>query len=187
MADLYYTANMSLDGYTTDAHGNFDFSEPDDEVHQYFNDFERGFDTALYGRAMYETMVYWETNPADDEESLIGREFADVWRAQRKIVYSATLESVTSEHTALERVFYPEAVREMVRAEPRNVSIGGPTIAATALRAGIVDYVNLLVIPQILGGGLAALPGGLRASLELVEEQRFSGGTVRLLYRVPDI
>ncbi|WP_061963684.1 dihydrofolate reductase family protein [Demequina aurantiaca] len=184
MGDLYYTANMSLDGYTTDAQGNFDFSEPDAEVHQYFNDFERAFDTALYGRAMYETMVYWETNPGPEDQSPIAQEFAEVWRSQHKIVYSATLEDIASERTSLERVFDPEAVHDMVRAEPRDVSIGGPTIAATALRAGIVDYVNLLVLPHVLGGGLAALPHGYRAALDLVEEQRFSGGTVRLLYRV---
>jgi dihydrofolate reductase len=185
MADLVYTANMSLDGYTTDAQGNFDFTEPDAEVHQYFNDSEREFGTTLYGRRMYETMVYWETNPNDLNESAIAQEFAEVWRAQKKIVYSATLDAVSSERTTLERTFDPEAVRQLKDESPTNIGIGGPTIAATALRAGLVDYVHLFVAPYVLGGGgLPALPNGYASKLTLVDEQRFSSGTVRLLYRV---
>lgn len=184
MGDLYYTAITSLDGHTADEQGNFDFAEPDAEVHQYFNDSERAFGTALYGRRMYETMVYWETNPVDSDESAIAQEFAEVWRGQSKIVYSATLDSVSSERTTLERTFDPAAVRDMVRSSPMNVSIGGPTIAAAALRAGIVDYVHLFVAPHAIGGGLPALPRGMRSTLALKESQAFSGGTVRLLYKV---
>lgn len=184
MADLVYTANASLDGFTTDAQGNFDFSAPDAEVHQFFNDYERGFGTALYGRAMYETMVYWETNPTDDDDSEIAREFAEVWRAQQKIVYSASLDKVSSERTSLERTFDPEAVRKLKRESEANIGIGGPTLAATALQHGLVDFVHLLVLPHVLGGGLRALPLGLTARLDLVEHQAFAAGTVRLLYAV---
>ncbi|WP_430867638.1 dihydrofolate reductase family protein [Demequina aurantiaca] len=184
MGDLYYIANMSLDGYTTDAKGNFDFTEPDAEVHQFFNALERGFGVSLLGRRMYETMVCWETNPADASESAIAQEFAEIWRSQRKIVYSTTLDAVSSQRTSIERVFDPAAVRAMVRESPTDVSIGGPTLASAALRARIVDYVYVLVVPELVGGGLAAFPEGVCASLQAMERRQFANGTVAMLYGV---
>jgi dihydrofolate reductase len=177
---LVYSAIMSLDGYTTDAEGNFDWSAPDEEVLAFINDRERPIGTHLYGRRMYEVMRYWEdVDPAG--HSAGARDFAGIWRSADKIVYSSSLPEATTARTRIERRFDPETVRELK--EQGDVSIGGPTIAAHAIRAGLVDQYELYVTPFIVGGGLPALPSGARASLELVDETRFGNGVVYLRYR----
>ena len=181
MARLIYAVNMSLDGYIADRDGNFDWSEPSEAVHQFFNDLLRSVGTHLYGRRMYETMVYWETVPADAPP--IASEFAELWRDADKVVYSTTLEEVSSARTRLERQFDIAAVRAMKAAAPRDLMIGGAGLAAEAIRAGLVDDYHLMVLPVIVGGGTRALPDDARLDLELVEERRFDSGTVLLHYR----
>jgi dihydrofolate reductase len=179
MGKLVYSAIASLDGYVNDAQGNFDWAAPDAEVHAFVNDQERPVGTYLYGRRMYETMSAWET--MDDPAPLM-RDYADIWRAADKVVISRTLDAATTARTRLERALDPEAVRAL-KAEG-DVSVGGPTLAADALRAGLVDELHLLLNPVIVGAGTAALPDGLRADLELVSERRFAGGVVHVHYRV---
>jgi dihydrofolate reductase len=181
MAKLIYSAIASLDGYVADADGNFDWSAPDEEVHAFVNDLERSIGTYLYGRRMYEVLVAWET--MDDDEPVM-RDYAEIWRAADKIVYSTTLEDVASERTRIEREFDPEAVRRLKDEAASDLSVGGPHLAAEALRSGLVDEVNLLLAPVIIGGGNPALPDGVRLQLELIDERRFAGGTVHLRYRV---
>ena len=180
MGKLIYAANMSLDGYTTDRNGNFDWSEPSEDEHQFFNDLLRPVGTQLYGRRMYETMVYWETEGLD---SPVTADFAHVWRDSDKIVYSTTLEAVASARTRIERTFDVEAVRAMKAAAEQDISIGGPNLAAQAIRAGLVDDYHLVVVPVVVGGGSRALPEDVRLDLALVEERRFENGTVLLHYR----
>ncbi len=180
MAKLIYTAIMSLDGYVADEDGNFDWAEPDEEVHAFVNDLERPIGTYLYGRRLYEVMAAWETI-TDDQPFM--RDYADIWRAAEKIVYSRNLETVSSERTRIERSFDPDAVREMKAAADRDMSVGGPTLAAQAIRAGVVDEICLFLAPAVVGGGTRALPDNVRLKLELLEERRFSGGTVYLRYR----
>jgi dihydrofolate reductase len=181
MAKLIYSAIASLDGYVADADGNFDWSAPDEEVHAFVNDLERSIGTYLYGRRMYEVLVAWET--MDDDEPVM-RDYAEIWRAADKIVYSTTLEDVASERTRIEREFDAEAVRRLKDEAASDLSVGGPHLAAEALRSGLVDEVNLLLAPVIIGGGNPALPDGVRLQLELIDERRFAGGTVHLRYRV---
>jgi dihydrofolate reductase len=181
MAKLTYSAIASLDGYVADADGNFDWSAPDEEVHAFVNDLERPIGTYLYGRRMYEVLVAWET--MSDPEPVM-RDYAEIWRAADKIVYSTTLEDVASERTRIEREFDPEAVRRLKDEAASDLSVGGPHLAAEALRSGLVDEVNLLLAPVIIGGGNPALPDGVRLQLELLDERRFAGGTVHLRYRV---
>jgi dihydrofolate reductase len=181
MARLIYSAIASLDGYVADADGNFDWSAPDEEVHAFVNDLERSVGTYLYGRRMYEVLVAWET--MSDPEPVM-RDYAEIWRAADKIVYSTTLEDVASERTRIEREFDPEAVRRLKDEAASDLSVGGPHLAAEALRSGLVDEVNLLLAPVIIGGGNPALPDGVRLQLELIDERRFAGGTVHLRYRV---
>ena len=180
MGQLIYAANMSLDGYTTDRDGSFDWSEPSGDLHQFFNDLLRPAGTQLYGRRMYETMVYWETEGLD---SPVMTDFAQVWRDSDKIIYSTTLEAVASARTRIERTFDVEAVRAMKASAEQDISIGGPNLAAQAIRAGLVDDYHLVVVPVIVGGGSRALPGDVRLDLALVEERRFENGTVHLHYR----
>jgi dihydrofolate reductase len=179
MGKLVYSAIASLDGYVNDAEGNFDWAAPDAEVHAFVNDQERPVGTYLYGRRMYETMSAWET--MDDPAPLM-RDYADIWRAADKVVISRTLDAVATGRTRLERALDPEAVRAL-KAEG-DVSVGGPTLAAGALRAGLVDELHLFLNPVIVGAGTAALPDGLRAGLELQSERRFAGGVVHVHYRV---
>jgi dihydrofolate reductase len=179
MGKLVYSAIASLDGYVNDAEGNFDWAAPDAEVHAFVNDQERPVGTYLYGRRMYETMSAWET--MDDPAPLM-RDYADIWRAADKVVISRTLGAVTTPRTRLERALDPEAVRAL-KAEG-DVSGGGPTLAADALRAGLVDELHLFLNPVIVGAGTRALPDGLRADLELASERRFAGGVVHVHYRV---
>jgi dihydrofolate reductase len=179
---LVYAGITSLDGYTVDADGGFDWAAPDDEVHAFVNDLERGVGTYLYGRRLYETMRAWETVP-DDEGPDVARDFARVWRAADKVVYSTTLGEVTTPRTRLERDFDPAAVRSLVDAAHRDVTVGGATLAATALRAGIVDELHQLLHPVVVGGGTPYLPAGVRLDLELLDERRFDSGVVHLHHR----
>jgi dihydrofolate reductase len=184
MAELHYTAITSLDGYMADTEGKFDWAFPTPEVHRFVNDLERPIGTFLFGRRMYEVMAFWEDPELAHDTDAEMRDYAGVWRQADKIVYSSSLESVSTERTTLERQFDPEAVRQMKATATRDISIGGPTLAAHALRAGLVDQLKILVNPVIVGGGTAALPGDLRLNLELVDERRFENGVVFMHYRV---
>jgi dihydrofolate reductase len=175
---LVYSALASLDGYIADTEGRFEWAAPDVEVHAFVNDLERGVGTMLLGRRMYEVLAVWETMDEPEPEM---RDFAEIWRAADKVVYSRTLETVATARTRIEREFDPEAVRAM-KVEG-DVSIGGPELAGHALRAGLVDELQLLISPILVGGGTAALPDGVRRELELVEERRFGNGVVFLRYR----
>jgi len=182
VAKLVYAAIASLDGYVADADGKFDWAAPDDEVHAFVNDLERPIGTYLYGRRMYEVMGVWETMPLDDQPEVM-RDYAALWRAAEKIVYSRTLDSVSTPRTRLERDFDPEAVRDLKDASASDLSIGGPGLAGDAIAAGLVDEISLFLTPVIVGGGTRALPDGLRLDLELVEERRFASGVVYVRYR----
>jgi dihydrofolate reductase len=184
MSRLIYTAIMSLDGYTADEAGSFDWAAPDAEVHGFVNDLERDVGTYLCGRGLYETMVFWETAPTDDPDGDIGHDYARIWQAADKVVYSTTMESVRSRRTTLEHAFDPEAVAATVARLDRDVSIGGAHLAAEALRAGIVDEIRLFRVPTIVGGGNAALPDGIRLDLELRDSRAFAGGTTYAAYAV---
>ena len=183
MAKLIYSAIASLDGYVADEDGNFDWAVPDEEVHAFINDLDRPVGTYLYGRRMYETMVGWETDPTLADRSPLMRDFAEIWRAADKIVYSRTLERVTSARTRIERDFDPEAVRRTKAAAGRDLMVGGPDLAAHAIKAGLVDEWHLFVTPIVVGGGKRSLPDDVRVKLELLEERRFEGGVVHLHYR----
>lgn len=185
MAELVYTVMTSLDGYVADEQGRFDWAAPDEEVHAFVNDLERPIGTYLYGRRLYETMVYWEgapTTPAEGDPASAVHDYAQIWQAADKIVYSTTIGAVTSRRTRLERAFDVEQVRALKAYAGRDVSIGGPHLAAEALRNGLVDEVRLLVTPVVVGGGNRALPDGVRLDLELLDERRFAGGTVYVRY-----
>jgi dihydrofolate reductase len=187
VAKLIYSAITSLDGYVADADGNFDWAAPDEEVHAFVNDLEREIGTALYGRKMYEVMVAWEHPETFADDHPITRDFAQIWKAADKVVYSSTLESVSSERTRLERRFDTEEIRRLKADSTRDVSVGGPHLAAHALRAGLVDECHLFLCPFVVGGGIASLPEGVRLSLELVHERRFASGFVYLHYRVSGV
>jgi dihydrofolate reductase len=180
MAKLIFTAIMSLDGYVADQDGNFDWAEPDEEVHAFVNDLERPIGTYLYGRRLYEVMVAWET--ITDEQPFI-RDYAGIWRAADKIVYSRSLETVSSARTRIERSFDADAVRQMKASADRHIGVGGPTFAAHVIRAGLVDEIRLFLAPAVVGGGTRALPDDVRSKLELLDERRFDNGTVYLRYR----
>ena len=181
MANLIYSAITSLDGYVADEEGNFDWAEPDQEVHSFVNDLERPVGTYLYGRRMYEVMRAWET--VDTDQSAVAEDFAEIWRAADKIVYSRTLETVSSARTRIERDFDPEAVRQLKASAGRDLSVGGPDLAAQAIKAGLVDEYHLFLTPVVVGGGKRALPDGVRLTLELLDERRFGSGVVHLHYR----
>ena len=183
MARLIYSAIASLDGYTADASGGFEWAAPGPEVHAFVNDLEREAGTSLYGRRMYETMAVWETLDVSTEPAPM-REYAEIWRAADKVVYSRTLARVSTPRTRIEREFDPEAVREMKARAARDITVGGPGLAAHALRAGVVDECHLFLVPVVVGGGTRALPDGLRIDLELADERRFASGVVYLRYRV---
>lgn len=182
MAKLHYTAITSLDGYVADADGRFDWSEPDEEVHAFVNDLERPIGTYLLGRRMYDVLVAWETMDTADEPPAM-EDYAEIWRAADKIVYSRSLDAVTSAKTRLERSFDPGEIREMKTSAERDLSVGGPDLAAQAFRAGLVDEIQLFLAPVVVGGGTRALPGEVRLDLELLEERRFGNGTVYVRYR----
>jgi dihydrofolate reductase len=184
LAKLIYSAITSLDGFVADEGGEFDWSMPDEELHAFVNDLERGSGTHLYGRRMYDVMVAWETIPTGPDEPAVINDFAVIWRAADKVVYSRTLQEVSSARTRIEREFSPDAVREMKASLGADISIGGPELAGEALRAGLVDECHFFVTPIIVGGGNPALPSGLRQALELLDERRFGNGVVQLHYRV---
>ena len=181
MGNLIYSAITSLDGYIEDAKGNFGWAAPDEEVHAFVNQLERPVGTYLYGRRMYETMAAWE-NVRDDAEP--NREFAEIWRAADKIVYSRTLEAVSSARTRIERELRPDAIRQLKEAASAEISIGGAELAGQAIRAALVDECHLFLTPIVVGGGKRALPAGGHTALELLDERRFRGGVVYLRYRV---
>lgn len=181
MVDLVYTANASVDGYTEDPDGRIDWSAPDEEVFSFIRELERPAGTYLYGRRMYEAMLYWET--AIPDEAYI-REFAELWRNADKIVYSRSLESVSSARTSLEHDFDPEAVRRLKAAAARRITIGGANLAGQALAAGLVDELRLLTVPVVLGGGKSWHPRGVNLPLRLLETRRFASGVVYLRYRL---
>jgi dihydrofolate reductase len=183
MAKLIYSAIASLDGYVADEDGDFDWAAPDQEVHAYVNDLERAVGTYLYGRRMYEVMAAWETMPTSPDQSPVVRDYAEIWRAADKVVYSRTFGAVSSARTRIEREFDPEAVRRMTAAAEADLSVGGPELAAQALRAGLVDECHLLLTPILVGGGTPALPDRVRLRLELLDERRFGNGVVHLHYR----
>ena len=182
MADLIYSVLASLDGYIADRDGNFDWAEPDDEVHTFVNDLERPIGTHLYGRRLYEVMVAWETMDLGDQAPYL-RDYQQIWRAADKVVFSTTLTAVGSERTRLEPVFDPSVIREMKASAGADIGVGGPGLAAHAIRAALVDEFRILVVPVIVGGGNPWLPDDARLDLELLDERRFRNGTVYLGYR----
>jgi dihydrofolate reductase len=183
MAKLIYSAITSLDGYVADEDGNFEWAAPDEEVHAFVNDLERSVGTYLYGRRIYEVMVVWETDQTLADQSPVMRDFAQIWQAADKIVYSTTLETVSTTRTRIERDFDPEAVRQMKARAGRDISVGGPDLAAQAIEAGLVDEWDLFVAPIVVGGGKQSLPNNVRLKLELLDERRFGNGMVHLHYR----
>jgi len=184
MAQLIYSAIASLDGFIEDMDGNFDWAAPDEEVHAYINDLERYAGTHLYGRRMYGMMTVWETEPNLAAESPLLGDFAQIWQAAEKIVYSRTLQAVSTRKTSIEREFDPESIRRLKTTAPSDILIGGPNLATHAFRAGLVDEYHLFLAPVIVGGGKPALPANLRLDLRLLEERRFGSGMVHLRYQV---
>jgi dihydrofolate reductase len=182
MAKLIYSAITSLDGYVADEEGKFDWSAPDEEVHSFVNDLERPVGTHLYGRRMYEVLSAWETMDTLAEPPVI-KDYAEIWQAADKIVYSKTLETVSSARTRIDRDFDPEAVRQLKAQAECDLSVGGPDLAAQAIKAGLVDEYHLFVNPVVVGGGNQALPNDVRVNLELLDERRFRNGVVHLHYR----
>lgn len=181
---LIFTAITSLDGYIEDEIGNFDWSAPDDEVHAFVNDLERPIGTYLYGRRLYETMIYWATADQLPDLPPVEADYTALWQAADKVVFSRTLASVSSARTRIVRDFDPELIRQMKAVAERDLSVGGPELAAQALRAGLVDELQLFVSPAVVGGGKPALPDGVRVDLELVDERRFANGVVYLRYAI---
>ncbi len=183
MGKLIYAAIASLDGYVEDAEGKFDWARPDEEVHALSNDLERPVGTYLYGRRRYETMVFWETASTAADEPEVLRDYAEIWQAAEKIVYSRTLQSASSARTRIEREFDHDAVRRLKQSSAADIAIGGAELAGQAIGAGLVDEYHLLLCPIVVGGGKRALPDNVRARLDLLDERRFQNGVVHLHYR----
>jgi dihydrofolate reductase len=181
MADLVYTANISVDGYTEDPAGRLDWSPPDKEVFSFIKELEMEAGTYLYGRRMYDAMVYWESATPDEPHL---RDFAEMWRTADKVVYSRTLESVSSARTRLEHDFDPDAVGRLKATAAQRITIGGANLAGQALGAGLVEEIRLLTVPVMLGGGKPWFPAGMSLRLQLVETRRFANGVVYVRYRV---
>jgi dihydrofolate reductase len=184
MARLIYVANVSLDGYVEDVHGRFDWTEPTDEVFTFITDLVRPVGTYLYGRRMYETMAPWEVDPTLAAQSVLWADFAHLWRAADKIVFSTTLHAVSTANSRLERRFDHDSVRELKASAASDVTIGGSTLAADAFNAGLIDECQFFMYPVLVGGGKPAFSGDARVQLELVEEHRFGNGVVNLRYRI---
>jgi dihydrofolate reductase len=184
VAKLIYSAIASLDGYVEDQHGDFEWAAPDEEVHAFVNDLERPIGTYLYGRRMYDTMVFWETVPTSGDQPAVARDFARIWRAAEKIVYSRTLKTVSSARTRIERAFDPTLIRKLKESSARDVTVGGAELAGQAIAAGLVDECHLFLGPIVVGGGKRALPHDVRVQLELLDEHRFRSGVVHLHYGV---
>jgi dihydrofolate reductase len=182
VAKLIYMTIASLDGYVADEDGKFDWAIPDDEVHAFVNDLERPIGTHLYGRRLYEVMIGWETMHTLPDQTPLTLDFAAIWQAAEKVVYSRTIETVSSARTRIERDFDPEAVRQMKAEADRDISIGGATLAGEAIGAGLVDELHVIANPIVVGGGTRSLPDGVRWQLELLDERRFVNGVVYLRY-----
>jgi dihydrofolate reductase len=183
MAKLIYSVIASLDGYIEGADGTFDWAAPDEEVHAFANDLERSVGTYLYGRRMYETMVFWENPPDLAAQPPVVQDFAAIWQKADKIVYSKTLEAVRSAKTRIEREFDPEAVRRLKARAGSEITVGGAELAAQAIEAGLVDEYQLFLVPVVVGGGKRFLPDNVRVDVELLDERRFRRGTMYLHYR----
>ncbi len=185
MAELIYSVITSLDGYVADVNGSFDWAAPDEEVHAFVNEQERSIGLYLYGRRMYEVMVAWESDDLFEQaDSAAMRDYAQIWRGAAKIVFSRTLTSVSSEWTGIETAFDPGKIRETKQEADTPISIGGPHLAAEAIRAGLVDELRLIVAPVAIGDGNPAIARDLRLDLSLLEERSFANGMVFLRYRV---
>ena len=182
MAKLIYSAIASVDGYVEDKRGDFGWAAPDEQVHAFINDLERPIGTYLYGRRMYETMVFWETVNADRPS--VSGDYAEIWRAADKVVYSRTLRSPSSARTRIEREFDPAAVRRLKESSPRDLTVGGAELGGEAIGAGLVDECQLFLVPVLVGGGKRALPDDVRGQLELLDEHRFQSGVVHLHYAI---
>ena len=182
MAKLIYSMITSLDGFVADQNGNFDWAAPDEEVHGFVNDLERQVGSYLYGRRMYQTMVFWETAPTGTDQPSVEQDYAEIWKAADKIIYSQTLQTVSSARTRLEPDFSPDAVRQLKAAAQQDISVGGPHLANQAIQAGLVDECHLFLNPVVVGGGTPAFT--VRVDLELLDEHRFGNGVVHLHYRV---
>jgi dihydrofolate reductase len=180
---LIYSAITSLDGYVADEDGKFDWAAPDEEVHSFVNDLERPVGTYLYGRRMYEVMRAWETMDTLADQPAVIDDYAKIWQAADKIVYSRTLESVSSARTRIERDFDPKAVLQLKAQAGRDITVGGPDLAAQAIKARLIDEYHLFVTPVVVGGGKQSLPDNVRLTLELLDERRFRNGVVHLYYR----
>ena len=183
MTNLIYSAITSLDGYIEDAEGRFDWGAPDEEVHSFVNDLQQSVGTYLYGRRLYETMLYWETASLDETVPQFLRDFTRTWRVAEKVVYSQTLESVSSAKTRIERSFDPEAIRRLKDTENRDLTVGGANLAGQAVGAGLVDELQQFAVPVVVGGGKPWLPAKVRVDLQLLETRRFTSGVVFLRYR----
>jgi dihydrofolate reductase len=187
MAKLIYMMNTSLDGYIEDEHGDFGFAAPlDEELRAWLYPHASSFRTCLYGRRMYETMVYWETAHTLPLQTSLGLEFARQWQAAEKIVYSKTLTEPLSGHTKIERSFDPDVVRQLKANAGHDMAVSGPELAAQAIKAGLVDEIQQRISPVIVGGGKRFFPAGVRLDLELLEERRFRCGDIFLRYAVRD-
>jgi dihydrofolate reductase len=184
MAQLIYSAICSLDGYVEDASGTFDWAAPDEEVHAFVNDLERPIGTYLYGRRMYETMKFWETVDPNGDGPTVPRDFAAIWQAAEKVVYSRTLDTISTARTRIERELGTEGIERMKRCSSSDIGIGGAELAGQAIGAGLVDELQLLLVPVVVGGGKRALPKDSHVELELLDERRFHSGVVFVRYRV---
>lgn len=184
MAKLIYSAIASFDGYVEDGQGGFGWAAPGDEVFAFVNDLERPIGLYLYGRRMYETMVFWETGGTGRGQPAVTRDFAEIWRAAEKIVYSRTLQAASSARTRIERDLDTDAIHRLKETSGSDITIGGAELAGQAIAAGLVDELHLFLVPIIVGGGKPALPGNVRAPLELMDERRFRSGVVHLHYRI---
>ena len=184
MSKLIYSSIMSLDGYVADSEGNFDWARPDEDVLAFVNDLERPIGTYLYGRRMYETMVFWETVSTEAGEPAVFSDYAGIWRSAEKIVYSRSLQTVSSARTRIEREFDRDAVRRLKQSSGADIAVGGAELAGHAIGAGLVDECHLFLCPIVVGGGKRALPDKVRAQLELLDERRFRNGVIHLHYRL---
>ena len=183
MARLLYSAIASIDGFIEDEEGRFDWAEPDEEVFGFVNELERSVGTYLYGRRMYETMVYWESFPVGLSEPPWIRDFTEIWLSAEKVVYSRTLDAARSRRTRIERNFDHEEVRRLKASAGRDLTVAGADLAGQALLAGLVDELQLFVVPVVVGGGKRWLPRSLHLELDLVESRSFASGVVFLRYR----
>jgi dihydrofolate reductase len=186
MAKLIYSAIGSLDGCVEDASGTFEWAAPDEEVHSFVNELERPIGTYLYGRRMYDTMVFWQTVDPDGEGPAVEREFAAIWQAADKVVYSRTLDTVSTARTRIERELASDAIARMKQTSSSDIGIGGAELAGQAIAAGLVDELHLLLVPVLVGGGKRALPNDVFTRLALLDERRFRSGTIFLRYRIQE-